>query len=323
MAKRVYGLILRAAFTLGCVWFVVRGLDYGALAAAFRTVAPAAVGAVLCVFVVDYVTMGVRLRFISGRRLTLLGAVNACALCNGLNVFLPARMGEVAKVMYLRRVGGIHAGSGTGMVFWERFSDLNMLLVFTLVAAWLNGMLHVALPVAVVVVGVWGVLVVLFFFPAARTLCLKILYFERLRLFVSETLGQLRSGFQGRFFVTLMLLTLLPWALHWAQHVLLLRWVSAIDLSLSQTLLVFAISAGGFAIPSSPGNVGVYEAVVVAGLALFGVTREEALVFALIAHMTFHIPLAIYAAILMSVTGFKPSRLRRKATRDAERLSVE
>jgi uncharacterized membrane protein YbhN (UPF0104 family) len=51
--------------------------------------------------------------------------------------------------------------------------------------------------------------------------------------------------------------------------------------------MVFAISVAmiGVALPSSPGFVGVYEAVYVGALSVFGVSYESALAFALVDHV--------------------------------------
>ncbi|WP_462326202.1 lysylphosphatidylglycerol synthase transmembrane domain-containing protein [Desulfobaculum sp.] len=316
--KRWTGPILRTALTAGCIWYVARGLDVAELGRAMRDMAPMAVVVTLLAACVDYVGMGLRLRAVSGWRVGWVDAIHACVLCNGLNVILPARMGEAAKILYMRRQSDIPAGSGMGMVFWERFADLNMLVLFILAAAAASGRALAIAPVALVAAGLWGCLVLLRFFPALRTLVVRAVYFPRLRALAEDVLGQLNGHMRFGFLLLIGVLSLWPWVMHWVQHWLLLVWGAGLALSPGDVLAVFVISAGGLAIPSSPGNVGVYEAVMVAGLALFGVPREKALALALVCHMAFHIPLALYAFGLMTVHGLGPKALRTGAKAESE-----
>ncbi|NJB66962.1 hypothetical protein GGQ74_000602 [Desulfobaculum xiamenense] len=311
--KRWLGRALRLGLTAGCIAYVVRGTDFAALGEAMLRMAPAAVAAALCAACVDYMGMGARLMLVSGRRVGWLDAINASVLCNGLNVVLPARMGEVAKVVHLRRRCGIPAGAGMGMVFWERFADLNMLLFVALAAAGASGQTLALAPVAIAAGGVWGALIVMRLFPAMQAVLLRLLIFERLRLFAAEVLGQLRERMTPGFLAVLALASLWPWTMHWVQHWLLLVWGAGLDLTPVQVLAIFVMSAGGLAVPSSPGNIGVYEAVMVAGLGLYGVPREEALAIALVCHMTFQGPLALYALGLMAFSGMEARELRDSA----------
>jgi hypothetical protein len=78
-----------------------------------------------------------------------------------LNLLLPAKLGEAAKMTLLARSlkGGL--SRVTEIVFWERFADLNALLALVLASGALLGGAALALPVVLVVGGFWGAVFVL------------------------------------------------------------------------------------------------------------------------------------------------------------------
>ena len=55
------------------------------------------------------------------------------SIAQGVNNILPAKLGEAVKVIYLSRESRQPAARVFGLVFWERFIDLNVLLLLGLI----------------------------------------------------------------------------------------------------------------------------------------------------------------------------------------------
>ena len=150
--KRFAGFFL----TMACLGWVLWGLDFAALGAALASLAPLGIAVAGGLAVAGFLLQGWRLRLASCGVLGLRPCVEAVFLGQGANHLLPAKAGELAKVWFLRRHAGASWGEGLVTVFWERMVDLNVLLALLVLAAFASGAAVLAWPLAVVVVGLWG-----------------------------------------------------------------------------------------------------------------------------------------------------------------------
>jgi glycosyltransferase 2 family protein len=82
------------------------------------------------------------------------------------------------------------------------------------------------------------------------------------------------------------------WVALWSAHLFL-------PLSAAWTLIAFI--GLGVSVPSSPGFVGVIQAATVVGLALYDVSRTDALSFSLLLHASQFIPVTVHGLILLAV----------------------
>ena len=73
---------------------------------------------------------------------------------------------------------------------------------------------------------------------------------------------------------------------------------AGLGLSMSGVVGVFALSSLGMLLPSSPGALGVYEAVMVTALDVYGVPRDQALAITLFSHMAQFIPVTLVGGLI-------------------------
>lgn len=83
-----------------------------------------------------------------------------------------------------------------------------------------------------------------------------------------------------------------------------------IDLGVGGALLLQGVLAFGVAVPSTPGYVGVFEALIVAVLVIFGVERDLAFACAVTYHVTTFIPIGLLGAWSLSRTPVSLRDLR-------------
>jgi len=308
--RAVAGPALRVTLAGGCLLYAVWGIDPAALGRSLGALPLAGMALCAVVLAVDLVAVGLRLRAISGARVGLGAAVGAGCVGIGLNNILPAKLGEAAKALYLARAGRVGAARGLGWVFWERFGDLNMLLLAALAAVALVGGGMLAWPLAALVLGLWAALAALARWPQLAALAERLMPLAGLKRLVRELAGHLGGELRGAFLGRLALFSLATWLVYYLQYVVLLRLTGGLDLDAGQMLAVFVMAAGGLALPSTPGGVGVYEAVMVAALAVFGVPREQALALGVFYHVLLFVPTTALALALLLRSGLGLGALR-------------
>jgi hypothetical protein len=81
-------------------------------------------------------------------------------------------------------------------------------------------------------------------------------------------------------------------------------------LPFTAAMAVLCLTSLGMVVPSSPGYLGVFEYLTVVSLALFGVSREVALGYALVLHALAYLVPAVLGGIAISMEGYSYARLR-------------
>jgi hypothetical protein len=92
--------------------------------------------------------------------------------------------------------------------------------------------------------------------------------------------------------------TAILWFLYALQSWIALNMAAGLNLCASDVVGVFALSSLGMLLPSSPGALGVYEAVMVTALCAYGVPRAQALSITLFCHMVQFIPVTIVGGLV-------------------------
>lgn len=314
--KNIVSWVLRLAVAGGAFLYAFWGVDFATLWQSLKQYDPGSLLLTQLYLLALFLPSTFRIMYLTQGRSRLRHAFASVVLCLGLNNILPAKLGELAKVFYLRRKIGISMGHGLGIVFWERFFDLNAVLLIGMGTAFFMKKDLILLPLTLAVGGIWLFLVLYGLWPKAVSGLVRLLPSERLRLLVHDTLANLRQGFSLRFFLVLGAFTVLAW-LAYSSFVLLFFWgVAKFPLSFLQALSVFVLSTLGMSLPSSPGSLGVYEAAIVLSLGWFGVGKEQALAAALALHMIQYLPTTAGSLLIMMRSGIGWKELRDNPVRD-------
>lgn len=207
------------------------------------------------------------------------------------NNFLPARAGEAMRAYAVGRKtkGGISFVLGT--IAMERLSDA----VFMSLAAFVMVLLLPGAPVwlqggaATLFIAGIGVILVLAFIAQVRDRILKpMARFPRLKPLVGKAkvlLGRFSHGTQTLYephrLGAFVGLTFVVWTFDVVALIILAKGLG-ITLEPPQALLFQAAIALSKSVPSTPGYVGVYQAVAVSVLPPFGFTHAQALAYVLI-----------------------------------------
>ena len=311
--KHCLSLVLRIGVALGCLVYAMWGVDFSRLLA---VVGAFPLWAVLLYALLTpgiAVLPGLRLRFLVGGRVSGTTGLKACLLGLALNNILPARLGEMAKALYLRREADISLGRSLEAVFWERFFDLNALLALGAVVAAMLGQGLVLYPLLAVVGAAWCFLLLLAVRPLAAHAMLRFLPGESLRLFAGEMLGLLESNLRAAFLLRLTLWTVVAWTGYTVLYGIGLCAMAGFAPDPALVLTVFAVVTLGFAVPGAPGGMGVYEAASVLALGWFGVDRDRAFAVGLALHLLQYLPVTVAGLWILATSGLSLRDLRRQA----------
>ncbi len=254
----------------------------------------------------------------------ILHAINIGYLAN----FVFPRIGEITRCGVLNRTDKIPVDRLFGTVIVERIFDLLiailmlcliMLLRFDVVGDFL--MQNIILPVADKIPGITDVkwiigiillvlLAFILFYKIFRSQLSKISALRKIKDLVKGIINGVKSVSKIRNLWWFILLNILIFGMYFLQtYVLFFALKSTSSLGLADALFILVLSTLSFVIPVQ-GGIGAYHWVVSMGLTIFGLTREEGMVYATISHSVTSLLLILLGAISM-IFVFSGKRMRK------------
>jgi len=224
--------------------------------------------------------------------------VKAGLLCLAANNIFPAKAGEVIKAAWISRKNEIPLAAGLGIVFWERFFDVNMLLLIGVWTAWTLNIDSGLLAGILVLTVAWIVLLFAKKYPAFFSALLSKIKLNKLTDFFNALREEVNSNMTLKRISWLTVSTALVWATYAAAAIFSYKYVAGFNITITEGLCIFAISALGMLLPSTPGAIGVYEASIVIALSWFGIEKEQALGIALFGRALQFIPTTLLGGIV-------------------------
>lgn len=330
--RRILAGLLGGVLAIALLLWALRGVHLDEVARQIRQSDPwpLAVGVVLATltFLVRLVRWQLLLRHESGRPLPPWPLWHAIAIGFMANNLLPFRAGELVRVYAATRLSGARFTAAMSSIAVERIFD--GLAVIGLLGA---GLLLSDLPADVVVGGVslaraaqvgglmaLGALLcsaAIVAFPlAAERLVRRVLPAGKLVDRIVHLIEGIRHGLASLRSPGLLAGVVL-WSLaHWLMNGAAL-WVSFaafdIPVSFAGALVLQGVMAIGISVQLTPGFVGQFEAAIVAGLALYGISNDVASSYALAYHGATFLPITLAGAWSLARTPVALSDLRKVA----------
>jgi len=241
-----------------------------------------------------------------------------------LNAVLPARIGEVARVLLIGDKDEINPADSVSTIFLEKVADLLMLgLAYLLTILWLN-IASIALPswfaeagpslLAAALGLVGGLFLLRYFGEPASSLVLKLArlfprpWYRRIKGFFADLSISLQRIRDDRVRNLLWLTSLLIWFIGSLTNFFMLK---AFGFAVSPFAAVFllVVLMSGIVVPTLPGNVGVFPYFSMVVLSFFGVSRANGLAFGFLLHLVVYMPLLILGGLSVLHRGIHFPRL--------------
>ncbi len=267
------------------------------------------------------------------KRIGILSLFSATVIGMMANNLLPARLGEIVRAYAIGQKEQISKSSSLATIVIERLFDGLMLLLFLAIVllffsisspGWLGNAAYAALAMYLVVLVVLILLKVRTErFVRIVTLICKPLperFSERILHILHSFIDGLKILNNARYIIASLLLTFFVWLPNvLVIHILLISF--GINLPLFASFLLIVALGIGVMIPSAPGFVGTIQFVCVAALALFAVTRSEALSFSMIYHASVFIPVTFVGLVFMFIERVSFSEVRSSTWRQSKKQS--
>ena len=234
------------------------------------------------------------------------------------NSILPARSGEIARIVALKKYAGTSMAETTATVLVERLIDVSSLIVLLFaLLAWLPHVSWLEPAAIVALAALAGVFALVVFgrLASGRPRPLGVNLLARIPGLREETIGRLsanvvhglaalarpRQGLAvvGWTFLSWLLLGLSFWFLMIGFH---------LGLSPLAGLLVVIATGLAFIIPAAPAAVGVFEAAGLAVTSAYGIPRSQALAYILVLHVLNFAPFVL-AGLLVLAADARASRV--------------
>lgn len=253
------------------------------------------------VLALSVVLASFRWRYLSKYHLNFKSSCESVILCLGVNNITPVKLGEVAKMLYLKSIYSFPVSRSLPMMVLERFFDLLMLSIAMAIVSYY---LEINILFAIFIL-LFIALFILFISKYPKKSLSMIFNYspKKIKKFSLESIKTVARVSKKEWFV-LFSISLTLWFLYYFVHFVLFNLGSSFILTPYEILIVFVAASIGMSIPSSPGGIGVVEAGVVFALSMFGVDKESALSFAIVLRMIQYIPITLAALFIISTKKF-------------------
>jgi uncharacterized protein (TIRG00374 family) len=305
--RRAVALSLVFGLPLGglLLWLALRDVDLSKVGAALKRADVGPIALAVGLLAIVYSLQAERWRRIAGtpdvpwRR--FLEMVVSGVACNNV---LPGRLGDLLRARWLGLDARLASGRALATVVIDRGFDLATLVVLLLVslpamatAAWLDRIIVGGL----VALGLLAVALVF-----ARNYTRKRQRERRhrglVRRVVRDAVEGLAEPLGLRRIAELSALSIVAWST-WAGAAYLVARAVGVELGPMETLFAAAVINLGVGIPSSPGFVGTYQWLGVAGLGLFDVGNTDALAFAILMQAVWYVPTTLAGGAALAIRG--------------------
>ena len=319
--------LLGVAVSAGIIFYMISQFDLGQTKTVFGSAKVEWLGLAAVLYLLLFPLRGLRWSWLLANIKPIPVATSTQTLMIGAmaNNILPARLGDVVRAYLLSRRANLAATATFSNVLLERIID---------------GCTVIAVLSAVLIfdppqndwVGPLGLTMAAVFF-AALTICTVLAAAPNLFWKLARPLlSWLPDGFSSK--VENKLELLLSGIKVLTQPGLMLRvvgisifiWIAeagiyvvcqqafGLSVPFSGAILVMAVLTLGLTAPSGPGFVGVFEGLVVAGVALYGVEPNAGLAFAIAMHLIHYVPVTLIGVIYVWRTGLQLRQLGAEAS---------
>lgn len=332
MANRRSWWALAAGVILagGLLWWVIHDVKWPDLAAEIRAANPLlillAVGLATATFPLRVVRWRLLLRAEDDAPLSFTPLWHAVAIGFMANNILPFRIGELMRIWAASRLTRARFSAALSSVAVERVFDaltvVSMLALGLLLAGLPQGVELFGTPVTrlatasgiVVAVALLAAVAVVSFPVTAERLIRRVIPSDHLasRLVsmvegIRHGLGVLRSPTR---IGAVIAWSVAIWLVNAASFWVMMRGFH-LPVGFAGVLLMQGVLVLGVAAPTTPGYVGVFEAVIKAVLLLFAIAPDRAVAFAVTYHITTFLPIVLLGAWSLTQTSLDFATLRK------------
>jgi len=310
---QLYGKFIKLFFLLGIIYYLFNDIDMKILLVSLKGYAIfGIILSMLSVVISDFI-LGIRWQFLSKYRCSFMASFEVSVIAGFLNFILPAKLGEVSKLVYLKRLYNIRFSSSLIILFIERSMDVFVLALVTLMATNVFIDDKNAHNIAIFIIALMVLTVMLLNTSFLKSI-LNYIPMKSIRIILKRSVSNITRQLNQSGLLIGLGYSLLLWSSYFLTVWLFLEFAANIHLPLIDVFIVFTISSIAMSIPLAPGGVGTYQAGLIFALDLYGIDKESALVLGVILHIVLLVPSILLALWVIdkksvSLEWFKKEKL--------------
>jgi uncharacterized protein (TIRG00374 family) len=287
--KRYIGWII----SLGCLYFVFRNLEWDSFATALNQLSPVEIFICIAIYLCGFILRGIRARLLFPA-LSLKDSIGAVFIGYAANNILPARLGEVVRAEVVSKRAKTSRVTTLSNIFLERILDGASVVFLLSIGALSLSLPPWAIKLQYTGIVIFGVLIASAFLMLrfGEGLFKKILPDKILPLVTKVTEG---FSFAFKSVATSVKILLLSIAIWTFESAMFYFGGTAFNLPLTffGAMFLMGVINLGVLIPSSPGNIGLFQYFTVITLAILSIPAPEATAFAVVIHVCQIVPVTL------------------------------
>ncbi|MFA6144202.1 MAG: lysylphosphatidylglycerol synthase transmembrane domain-containing protein [Sulfurimonas sp.] len=315
---------LKALLIVGILRYLISGIEWKSFIQALDgySMIPLMIGILL--IILNDIIQGARWRFLTRGQCSLQASFESIVVGGFLNVILPAKLGEVSRLIYLRNLYNYPINYGVSSMVIERSADLFMIACFLAAGAGIASgsvILQVSSVLfAIVMVGIIFAMKIgkgklLRSFLQRIPIRFIRIYSQKIVRLIVRDLGIKRT-------LWVLGYTLFLRGIYFFTVAFFINQVASFDLSLGELFVIYLVSSIAFAIPLAPGGAGTFHAGMVMAMGWYGVMKEEALAIAIVFHLLINLVPIFLALIIIVIKKIPLSRMVRIDEKSIKILNV-
>ena len=243
----------------------------------------------------SYIPFTYRWYLLLDKNISFKSAYSSSVIGVGLNMVLPARGGDLIRLLINKNDSGLPLPNLLSKIFLEKVMDLGMVVLIGVSALFFLGLgenknLSLVYISCFVLIAMFGGLIALRLFLEPIRNLLKVLFgLIKQEEFYLKTLDhhliEFSEFLKGRKLIWPLMITFPTWLFGYALSYWFTSQMIGIHLDYPEILLIMFVGALGVAIPSAPSGIGVFHASVIYGFLLLGRASDEGFVFATVIHL--------------------------------------
>ena len=242
--------------------------------------------------------------YLSKHKFSYISSLEATMLAFFLNIFAPAKLGDLAKVYYMHKKDNIDPHYSSSIFFIERFFDV---IVLTIIIAFSALFIYPNFKTFLISIILFSFILFVFFiifYKKTFFVIIRFIKIKKVRKIFFLIVKAIRENLTKKRITITFLLTFLVWCCNYLNNIIFFFSATTfqlhfIDIFIASTL-AFAISA----IPLTPGGIGTFQGAFIVALGWYGISKEEALGASSILQLLYILPATFYSLYLFFSKDF-------------------
>lgn len=286
----LFFLKLLAIFLLA--YYVLKDIDFSTFMSEISHYSLFALLLVVLAIFTSNLAMSLRWKLMSQD--SVKSSMEAVLIASSMNILLPARLGEMAKALYLKRYYGKSLSRSLSLILFERFFDVFFLVSGALFVLFdlINNPDYEPIFFSILMFQIL-LLVMIKYYSYPIYFVARFLPIRYLRVYAKKIIRDISRKVNSITLAYTLMSTLLVWVVNFFTTYIFLHIATDFHLSTLQIFVVFVITGVGFVLPLLPAGALTFQASYILALGLYGVPQSEALAASLVFHIVYIITMLI------------------------------